>query len=65
MPLSRRSHVLPAIRPVAPSLRPAPFTHPDSIFEPKYDGFPGLFYLASRLAVFGSKRGNVFPDSGH
>ena len=55
----RAIKTLPLIRPVLPDLRPDPFSDPDWVFEPKYDGFRGVLYLARRLAIFGSKRANV------
>jgi bifunctional non-homologous end joining protein LigD len=36
-----------------------PFDGPEWLFEPKYDGFRGLFYLSGRRCEFRSKRGNV------
>ena len=56
---ARGRAVLPQIEPILVERRPQPFSHPDWVFEPKYDGFRGVLYLGPRLAVFGSKRGNV------
>ena len=41
-----------------PVLYPYPFDGPGWLFEPKYDGFRGLFYLSGRECRFRSKRGN-------
>jgi bifunctional non-homologous end joining protein LigD len=49
---------LPRVQPIAPTLRPGPFSHPAWLFEPKYDGFRGMFYLTRQGAAFYSKRGN-------
>jgi ATP-dependent DNA ligase len=53
----RGTKTLPLIRPILPGRRPDPFSHPDWVFESKYDGFRGVLYLAPHLALFGSKRG--------
>ncbi len=42
MPTSRRTPgrvVLPQIEPILLERRPQPFSNPDWVFEPKYDGF--------------------------
>jgi ATP-dependent DNA ligase len=39
---------LPLIEPIVPVLYPSPFDGPEWLFEPKYDGFRGLFYLSGR-----------------
>ena len=53
-----RSHLgsaLPSIPPIVPMLKPDPFNHPAWLFEPKYDGFRGLFYLSrSGCALYSS-----------
>jgi bifunctional non-homologous end joining protein LigD len=43
-----------------PVLRPAPFTDPAWLFEPKYDGFRGVVYLGDGQCAIYSKRGNRF-----
>jgi ATP-dependent DNA ligase len=48
------------VAPIAPVARLAPFNHPDWLFEPKYDGFRGVFYLTRRGCAMYSKRGNRF-----
>jgi bifunctional non-homologous end joining protein LigD len=50
---------LPAVEPIVPVLYPQPFDDPAWLFEPKYDGFRGLFYLSGRECRFRSKRGHV------
>lgn len=52
--------VLPRIAPIVPRLRPTPFNDPAWLFEPKYDGFRGIFYLTRRGCAMYSKRGNRF-----
>jgi bifunctional non-homologous end joining protein LigD len=46
------------VAPIVPMLRPLPFSHPAWLFEPKYDGFRGMFYLTGQGSAFYSKRGN-------
>jgi bifunctional non-homologous end joining protein LigD len=50
---------LPLVEPIVPGLYPQPFDAPEWLFEPKYDGFRGLFYMTGRECHFRSKRGNV------
>jgi bifunctional non-homologous end joining protein LigD len=45
-----------------PVLRDYPFDDPGYLFEPKYDGFRGLFYLSGRECHFRSKRGNMLKQ---
>jgi bifunctional non-homologous end joining protein LigD len=59
MPASRIVARLPLVTPIVPVLRDQPFDDPAYLFEPKYDGFRGLLYLAGRECHFRSKRGNV------
>lgn len=49
----------PGIEPLMPVPRAEPFDDPDYLFEPKYDGCRGLFYLRGSAAWFQSKRGEV------
>jgi bifunctional non-homologous end joining protein LigD len=55
----RLASALPLMEPIVPVLYPKPFDGPEWLFEPKYDGFRGLFYLSGRRCEFRSKRGNV------
>jgi bifunctional non-homologous end joining protein LigD len=59
MPFRRTKPVLPVIDPILVQRRDQPFSHPDWVFEPKYDGYRGVLYLAPGVATFGSKRGSV------
>jgi bifunctional non-homologous end joining protein LigD len=47
------------VDPIVPVLFPAPFDDRRWLFEPKYDGFRGLFHLSGRQCEFRLKRGNV------
>jgi bifunctional non-homologous end joining protein LigD len=49
---------LPAIEPIVPTARPLPFNDSVWLFEPKYDGFRGMFYLTRQGCALYSKRGN-------
>src|SRR5690349_22333750 len=55
----QRAPALPVIEPIVPLLYPEPFDGPEWLFEPKYDGYRGLFYLSGRHCEFRSKRNNV------
>jgi ATP-dependent DNA ligase len=59
---TRHAVTLPLVEPIVPVLRDRPFEDPAYLFEPKYDGFRGLFYLGSRECHFLSKRGNVLKQ---
>jgi ATP-dependent DNA ligase len=59
---TRRAVALPLVEPIVPVLRDQPFDDPAYLFEPKYDGFRGLFYLDGRECHFRSKRGNVLKQ---
>jgi bifunctional non-homologous end joining protein LigD len=59
---TRRVVTLPLVEPIVPVLRDQPFDDPAYLFEPKYDGFRGLFYLGGRECHFRSKRGNVLAQ---
>jgi hypothetical protein len=56
---TRRAVTLPVVTPIVPVIRDQPFDDSAYLFEPKYDGFRGLFYLSGRECHFGSKCGNV------
>lgn len=58
MPFQLRSAV-PSIPPIVPMLKQDPFNDPAWLFEPKYDGFRGLFYLTRSGCSLYSKRGNL------
>jgi bifunctional non-homologous end joining protein LigD len=57
--VSQRTRTLPVIEPILVERRAEPFNHPDWVFEPKYDGYRGMLYLAPGVPTFGSKRGSV------
>ena len=48
------------VAPIIRVLRSHPFNDPDWLFEPKYDGFRGLVYLAAGTCLIRSKRGTTF-----
>jgi bifunctional non-homologous end joining protein LigD len=48
------------IAPIIPVLRSHPFNDPAWLFEPKYDGFRGLIYIAAGTCLIRSKRGTTF-----
>jgi len=52
--------LLPHIEPLPLARRPAPFSHPDWLFELKYDGFRALAYVHRDSAQLVSRNGNVF-----
>lgn len=56
MPSKTRS-ALPFITPIVLTIRPAAFNHPAWLFEPKYDGFRGVFYHTRQGSALYSKRG--------
>jgi bifunctional non-homologous end joining protein LigD len=56
---AERVRTLPAVEAIVPVLHDRPFDDPAYLFEPKYDGFRGLFYLSGRHCEFRSKRGHV------
>ena len=51
---------LPRVEPMVPIIRAAPINNPAWLFEPKYDGFRGVVYLASGRCSIYSKRGKRF-----
>jgi bifunctional non-homologous end joining protein LigD len=62
--ISRSRHIrgvtLPRVRPIIPTRRKEPFDDPDWLFEFKYDGFRGLYYIEQGRCRFISRNGNVF-----
>jgi bifunctional non-homologous end joining protein LigD len=56
--MSPRTRTLPDVQPILLTPRAEPFDHPDWLFEPKYDGFRGLFYVTRKGCHIRSKRGN-------
>jgi bifunctional non-homologous end joining protein LigD len=50
---------LPQVQPILVERLARPVTHPDWLFQPNYDGYRGVLYLAPRLALIASKRNNV------
>jgi bifunctional non-homologous end joining protein LigD len=48
------------VAPIIPVLRSHPFNDPDWLFEPKYDGFRGLVYIAAGTCLIRSKKGTTF-----
>ena len=59
MPPVTRS-LLPTVQPVIVSGRSQPFSARGWLFEPKYDGFRGIFYLSRRGCAMFSRRGSHF-----
>jgi bifunctional non-homologous end joining protein LigD len=55
----RRPKALPQVLPIVPLPHHQAFDDPAYLFEPKYDGFRGVLYLAGHDPYFRSKRGNV------
>jgi len=53
-------HVLPDIQPLPLVRRPLPFSHPDWLFELKYDGFRALANVGSDSTRLVSRNGNAF-----
>jgi bifunctional non-homologous end joining protein LigD len=55
-----------AVEPMLPTLVKVPFSNPDWIFEPKWDGFRAVCYIADGNARFFSRRRNdltkKFPE---
>lgn len=49
---------LPRVTPIIPVTRRDPFDDPAWLFEPKYDGFRGLVYVARNSCMIRSKRGH-------
>jgi bifunctional non-homologous end joining protein LigD len=54
-----REVILPRVQPIIPIRRKEPFDDPEWLFEFKYDGFRGLFYLEQGRCRFISRNGNV------
>ena len=58
-----RAHIhrvaLPRVQPIIPTWRMEPFDDPEWLFEFKYDGFRGLFYLEQGRCRFITRNGNV------
>jgi ATP-dependent DNA ligase len=46
----------------APAVVREPFSDPDWVFEPKYDGFRALAYIDGHHCQRVSRRGNVFKS---
>ena len=60
LPISRRGALhLPEVQPIVVERLARQFSHPDRLFQPKYDGYRGVLYLGPRLAVIASKRISV------
>src|SRR6516165_2894617 len=61
--IDRERHIrevtLPSVQPIIPTWRKEPFDGPEWLFEFKYDGFRGLFYLEQGRCRFISRNGNV------
>ena len=55
----RATRTLPDVQPILRTPRRDPFDDPAWLFEPKYDGYRGLLYVARIGCWFRSKRGNV------
>jgi bifunctional non-homologous end joining protein LigD len=52
--------VFPQFQPIPLSRRPEPFSHPDWLFEIKWDGFRALLYSDPEGVRLVSRNGNVF-----
>ena len=59
MPTTARA-ALPKVDPIIVATRAQPFSARGWVFEPKYDGFRGIYYLSRRLCAMFSRRGNHF-----
>jgi ATP dependent DNA ligase-like protein len=53
---------LPIVQPLPLTRRPGPFSHPDSLFEVKYDGFRALAYADPSGVRLISRKGNRFSS---
>src|SRR5438876_979425 len=53
-------HRMPHIEALPLVRRPLPFSHPDWLFELKYDGFRALAYIDRSAARLVSRKGNAF-----
>ena len=51
-----------AFQPMPLSRKPAPFDHPEWVFELKYDGFPSLAVIQNGCAELISPNGNSFKS---
>ena len=51
-----------AFQPMPPSRKPAPFDHPDWIFELKYDGFRSLAVIQNGRCELISRNGHAFSS---
>jgi ATP-dependent DNA ligase len=54
--------VLPQFQPLPLTRRPQPFSHPDWLFELKYDGFRALAYCDPSGVRLVSRNGNHFSS---
>lgn len=54
--------VLPLLQPLPLTGRPEPFSHPDWLFEVKYDGFRALAHLDPSGVRLVSRNGNRFAS---
>jgi len=54
--------MLPHFHPVPVGLSPRPFSHPDWIYEIKWDGFRALAYLEDKQCRLISRNGNEFKS---
>jgi bifunctional non-homologous end joining protein LigD len=50
---------LPRVQPIRPTWRKESFDDPDWVFDVKYDGFRGLFYLDQGRSRLISRNGNI------
>ena len=50
---------LPRVQPINPTRRREPFDDPNWLFDFKYDGFRGLFYVDRGGPRFVSRNGNL------
>jgi bifunctional non-homologous end joining protein LigD len=52
----------PVIKLAVPSRAPAPFDHPDWVFELKHDGFRALSYITDGRCTLVSRKANVYKS---
>lgn len=56
---TRTARILPTVQPIVPITGAPPLRDAAWLYEPKFDGFRGVFYLTAGRCWFRSKRGNV------
>lgn len=56
---TRTSRTLPTVQPIVPVSGSPPLIDQAWLYEPKFDGFRGVFYLSQGTCYFRSKRGSL------